>query len=55
MTRRGVTGGVVGTTHVLTEEQQGTFHFTMGPYSSPVLEIRPGTGSRWRPGTRSVA
>ena len=42
MARRGLTGGQVGTTHALTEERQGTFHFTMGPYSSPVLEIQPG-------------
>ena len=31
-----------GTTHLLSEERQGTFHFTMGPYSSPVLQIQPG-------------
>jgi amidase len=42
MARRGVAGGRVGTTHELTEERQGTFHFTMGPYSTPVLEIEPG-------------
>ncbi|MDQ1422972.1 MAG: amidase, partial [Acidimicrobiaceae bacterium] len=42
MSRRGAAGGQVGTTHVLTEERQGTFHFTMGPYSEPVLQIRPG-------------
>ena len=32
----------MGTTHLLTEERQGTFHFTMGPYSTPVLQIQPG-------------
>jgi amidase len=42
MARRGVAAGAVGTTHELTEERQGTFHFTMGPYSTPVLEIQPG-------------
>ncbi len=42
MARRGLAGGQVGTTHALTEERQGTFHFTMGPYSTPVLEIQPG-------------
>ena len=42
MARRGVAGGREGATHELTEERQGTFHFTMGPYSTPVLEIQPG-------------
>ena len=42
MAQRGVAGGVVGATHLLSEERQGTFHFTMGPYSTPVLEIEPG-------------
>ena len=42
MARRGVVGGRVGATHVLTEERQGTFHYTMGPYSDPVMEIAPG-------------
>ncbi|MEZ5264601.1 MAG: acetamidase/formamidase family protein [Acidimicrobiales bacterium] len=42
MYRRGVAGGAVGATHHLTEERQGTFHYTMGPYSEPVLHIAPG-------------
>ena len=42
MNARGVAGGNVGDTHELTEARQGTFHFTMGPYSEPVLTIRPG-------------
>ena len=29
-------------THHLTEKVQGTYHYTMGPYSDPVIEIRPG-------------
>jgi len=29
-------------THHLTEEVQGTYHYTMGPYSDPVMQIRPG-------------
>jgi amidase len=29
-------------THELTEGRQGTYHYTIGPYSEPVLEIRPG-------------
>jgi acetamidase/formamidase len=42
MHRRGVAGGKVGNTHHLTEDVQGTFHYTMGPYSDPVLHIEPG-------------
>ena len=42
MYRRGVAGGAVGETHHLTEELQGVFHYTMGPYSQPVLTIQPG-------------
>jgi acetamidase/formamidase len=29
-------------THNLTEAQQGTYHYTIGPYSEPVLTIHPG-------------
>jgi hypothetical protein len=42
MSRRGVAGGAVGSTHHLIEEMQGTFHYTIGPYSQPV----PHTSSR---------
>ena len=42
MNTRGVAGGRVGTTHELTEAKQGTYHFTMGPYSQPVLHVKPG-------------
>lgn len=42
MYTRGVAHGQVGTTHELTEARQGTFHYTMGPYSEPVLNIAPG-------------
>ena len=35
-------GGSSGITHELTEERQGAFHYTIGPYSDPVLHIRPG-------------
>lgn len=42
MAARGVAGGEPGETHHLTEEAQGAFHFTIGPYSDPVLHIRPG-------------
>ena len=42
MNTRGVAAGRVGSTHELTEAKQGTFHFTMGPYSQPVLHVKPG-------------
>jgi len=42
MHTRGVAHGAVGQTHELTEELQGKFHYTMGPYSDPVLHIAPG-------------
>jgi acetamidase/formamidase len=42
MYRRGLHGGEVGTTHHLDEERQATFHYTIGPYSEPVLTIQPG-------------
>ncbi len=42
MHTRGVGQGKTGQTHKLTEQLQGEFQFTMGPYSKPVLEIKPG-------------
>ncbi|PLZ03048.1 acetamidase [Burkholderia sp. WAC0059] len=42
MYTRGVARGKVGATHSLTEERQGTFHYTIGPYSTPVMEVQPG-------------
>jgi amidase len=42
MTRRGIAAGEVCATHHLTEATQGTFHYTIGPYSEPVLRIQPG-------------
>jgi amidase len=42
MCKRGVGGGGTGTTHSLTIEDQGTFQYTIGPYSDPVLHIKPG-------------
>jgi amidase len=38
----GVAGRKEGTTHHLTEAKQGKYHYTMGPYSDPVLHIEPG-------------
>ncbi len=42
MHRRGVARGAVGTTHELSEAKQGVFHYTIGPYSQPVMHIAPG-------------
>ena len=42
MHARGVAHGNVGTTHELTEARQGKYHFTIGPYTDPVLSIQPG-------------
>lgn len=42
MHARGVARGRVGDTHELTEEKQGVFHYTIGPYSQPVMHIAPG-------------
>ncbi|MHB0919520.1 MAG: acetamidase [Thiomonas sp. 13-66-29] len=42
MHNRGVAGGKLGETYELTEERQGKFHYTIGPYSEPVMEIKPG-------------
>ena len=42
MHTRGVARGQVGTTHELSEAKQGVFHYTIGPYSQPVLHIAPG-------------
>jgi acetamidase/formamidase len=42
MHRRGVAQGRTLATHALTEAKQGTYHYTIGPYSQPVLTVRPG-------------
>ena len=42
MYQRGVARGQVNMTHELTEIKQGTYHYTIGPYSEPVLRIAPG-------------
>jgi acetamidase/formamidase len=42
MTLRGEARGRPGTTHHLTEAAQGKFHYTIGPYSNPVLAVQPG-------------
>ena len=40
--RRGVGWGKKPTLHNLTEKAQGKFHYTIGPYSDPVLTVAPG-------------
>jgi len=42
MKNRGVAGRKDGATHQLTEAKQGKYHYTMGPYSDPVLHVEPG-------------
>lgn len=42
MCRRGVGRGCPGATHDLSEAKQGAYHYTIGPYSEPVLQIKPG-------------
>ncbi|MBW4048162.1 MAG: acetamidase [Proteobacteria bacterium] len=42
MYKRGVASGKLGETHELSEGRQGKFHYTIGPYSEPVMEIEPG-------------
>lgn len=42
MYTRGEARGKVGTTHELSEAKQGVFHYTIGPYSQPVLHVAPG-------------
>lgn len=42
MRQHGVGRDRTPTVHHLTEEKQGTYHYTMGPYSDPVLTIKPG-------------
>jgi amidase len=42
MAQRGVANGKVQETHHLSETLQGKFHYTIGPYSTPVLSIKPG-------------
>lgn len=40
--RRGAAGGRIGATHVLDEGVQGRYHYTIGPYSEPVMTVAPG-------------
>ena len=42
MARRGDGRGRTPGVHELTEAKQGKFHYTIGPYSDPVLTVQPG-------------
>ncbi|HTJ95389.1 MAG TPA: acetamidase/formamidase family protein [Pararobbsia sp.] len=42
MMTRGVGAGREPVEHHLTEEMQQTYHYTIGPYSKPVLHVKPG-------------
>lgn len=42
METRGLSRGRPGATHELTPEKQGRYHYTIGPYSDPVLTVQPG-------------
>ena len=42
MMKRGVGADREPVEHHLTEELQKTFHYTIGPYSAPVLHVKPG-------------
>jgi amidase len=42
MARKGVARGSEGERHLLTQERQGESRYVYGPYSPPVLAIRPG-------------
>ena len=42
MMQRGVGAGREPVEHHLTEDVQKTFHYTIGPYSEPVLHVKPG-------------
>ena len=42
MMTKGVGKDNKGETHHLTEKKQGTYVYTMGPYSKPVMDIKPG-------------
>jgi amidase len=42
MYERGLAKGRTGALHELTEERQGRYHYTIGPYSEPVMRVAPG-------------
>ncbi len=42
MARKGLAKGQAGSTHAITEEVQGKYHYVYGPYVDPVLKVDPG-------------
>ena len=42
MYKHGVAKAPTGKVHHLSAEKQGTYVYTIGPYSNPVLEVEPG-------------
>ena len=42
MRTRGLSQGRTPDVHALTEAKQGKYHYTIGPYSDPVLQVQPG-------------
>jgi len=42
MARKAQAGGKVTAEHHMTEADQGTYHYTYGPYARPVLHVQPG-------------
>lgn len=42
MARKGVAHGKAGREHMITEADQGAYHYVYGPYAKPVLTVDPG-------------
>lgn len=42
MAKRGVAGGLAGRAHMITETDQGKYHYVYGPFAKPVLTVDPG-------------
>ena len=42
MARKGVAGGKAGNRHQISEAAQGTYHYVLGAFADPVMEIEPG-------------
>ena len=51
---RGIGWSRTATLHELTEAAQGKFHYTIGPYSDPVLHVEPGDRIRIDLNSRKV-
>ena len=42
MARKGVAKGKRGAAHMITEKDQGKYHYVYGPYVNPILSVDPG-------------